>query len=948
MTSLIALTYSNDILFDGLIQGLVYALVAFGLLLIYRATGVINFAHGQIGAFGGYIMAVVYIRYDIPYSLSLPLALATGVVIGIVAELMLRRLFTQPRLLLFVATLGLTQVIQLLQLRLPIPDEQATSVTYPVLIDGSWEVIGITMTGPQLTVLLIVPALMLFLGWMFHKSRFGMQVRATADNLPAAQLAGISVRSVSTKVWALAGLLASLSALLIAPLQGGSIATVQTALGPKLLLLSLTAAMVGRMKSFSWTLVGGLIGGVLDRFLVTWSLSKDFPVGSNIAVLFVILVVVLFTVGRSELMRDDSWQLTTKVRSARAELTKHPLYRVMSIGGTLVLVAMALALPSQVDKATDMLKFSTIPVYLIVALSVTVLTGWAGQLSLGQFGFVAIGAYMTVYYSQELPYYVSMALGVSWGVVAALIVGIPALRLRGLYLAVVTLGFGLAIRSWFIVADKVSPGGSGQAQLNVDRNEGFRLLFWEVQGNNFDGIYWFCLTGAFVAILVVWRIRRTGIGRTVIAVRDNELTASAYTVAPARMKLLAFAVSGGLAAFAGALVPLTARNAQFKVDGLLFDFDESLRIVAVAVVGGIASITGAILGTILIVALPLIFDGTKQVELFASGVGMLVVLLYFPGGLISIIHSARDNLLEWIAKRTNWKPPVREKGAVISSLSSTRPTEPTPTDALPLVTADLVVNLGGRMIIDHVNLEVRPGEIVGLIGTNGAGKTTIVNAVSGFVPSRGLVELFGKDVSSLPAHRRSRLGQGRAFQNARLFGSLTVRETLMVALEARQRSLFVPSVLALPPSPGSERRKRKESEEIISYLGLGRYADSLMSELSTGTRRIVELGALIALDTKLMLLDEPTAGVAQRETEAFGPLIQTIRKELGAAILIIEHDMPMVMSISDRIYCLEAGRVIAEGVPAEVRENPAVIASYLGTDERAIQRSNVDEEPAAT
>jgi ABC-type branched-subunit amino acid transport system ATPase component len=250
------------------------------------------------------------------------------------------------------------------------------------------------------------------------------------------------------------------------------------------------------------------------------------------------------------------------------------------------------------------------------------------------------------------------------------------------------------------------------------------------------------------------------------------------------------------------------------------------------------------------------------------------------------------------------------------------------------------VSLGGRTIVSDVSLEVRPGEIVGLIGTNGAGKTTIVNAVSGLVPSTGVIELFGRDVSSLAAHQRARLGQGRAFQNARLFSSLTVRETVMVALESRRRSLLVPSMLALPPSPQREARNRREADEIIGYLGLGRYADALMSELSTGTRRIVELGALIALDSKLLLLDEPTAGVAQRETEAFAPLIRTIKDELGAAILIIEHDMPMVMSISDRIYCLEAGQVIAEGDPASVRANPVVIASYLGTDERAIQRSD--------
>ena len=173
---MLGLVFSGDIVFDGLVQGLVYALVAFGLLLIYRATGVINFAHGQIGAFGGYLMAVLQIRYDVAFGVSLPIALLVGLLLGMVSELVLRRLFSQPRLLLFVATLGLTQVIQLVQLRIPITDEQATQVGFPVAISGQWEIAGITLTVPQLQVLLVVPALMVFLGWLFHKSAFGMQV----------------------------------------------------------------------------------------------------------------------------------------------------------------------------------------------------------------------------------------------------------------------------------------------------------------------------------------------------------------------------------------------------------------------------------------------------------------------------------------------------------------------------------------------------------------------------------------------------------------------------------------------------------------------------------------------------------------------------------------------------------------------------------------------------
>jgi ABC-type branched-subunit amino acid transport system ATPase component len=315
--------------------------------------------------------------------------------------------------------------------------------------------------------------------------------------------------------------------------------------------------------------------------------------------------------------------------------------------------------------------------------------------------------------------------------------------------------------------------------------------------------------------------------------------------------------------------------------------------------------------------------------------------MYFPGGLISIVQNLRDLTYGWIARRTGFQPKAKTQRAAVAQLSA-RPKE-TVADAIPLKTDNVTVRFFGRAATDKVSITVNPGEVVGLIGTNGAGKTTFMNAVSGFLPATGHIEVFGRRVDSMAAYKRSRLGVGRAFQNAKMFQALTARETVMVALEARSRSLLIPSILYLPPSPFQEARKRREADEIIDYIGLGRYADSTLAELSTGTRRIVELASLIALDSKLLLLDEPTAGVAQKETEAFGPLIRSIQKELGSSILIIEHDMPMVMSISDRIYCLEAGAVIAEGSPVEVRNDPKVIASYLGTDERAINRSEVTQ-----
>jgi ABC-type branched-subunit amino acid transport system ATPase component len=254
--------------------------------------------------------------------------------------------------------------------------------------------------------------------------------------------------------------------------------------------------------------------------------------------------------------------------------------------------------------------------------------------------------------------------------------------------------------------------------------------------------------------------------------------------------------------------------------------------------------------------------------------------------------------------------------------------------------ADVSVTFGGLRAVDGVKLEAWPGEVVGLIGTNGAGKSTLMNAIGGFAPAVGTIQILGHDASTMGSANRARLGLGRTFQAARLFPELTVRETVQVALEARGRTGLLSTALFLPAATRAERAKRSEADDLIGFLGLGRYGDAFVADLSTGTRRIVELAGLLALDARILCLDEPTAGIAQRETEAFGPLLSQIQHDLGATMVVIEHDMPMIMSLSDRVYCLEAGQVIAEGTPDEVRNDPKVVASYLGTDERAIARSD--------
>jgi ABC-type branched-subunit amino acid transport system ATPase component len=216
-----------------------------------------------------------------------------------------------------------------------------------------------------------------------------------------------------------------------------------------------------------------------------------------------------------------------------------------------------------------------------------------------------------------------------------------------------------------------------------------------------------------------------------------------------------------------------------------------------------------------------------------------------------------------------------------------------------------------------------------------------MNAVGGFVPSTGEVHLLGHPAGQKSPAQRARLGLGRAFQNADLFGDLTVLETIALALERNRPTSLLRVLSGAPGWRATDRAQRAEAAELAHFMGLARYIDHKTSTLSTGTRRITELACLLALGPRLLCLDEPTAGVAQRETEAFGPLLLRIRAELGASMLVIEHDMPLIMSISDRVYCLEAGKVIAEGAPDDVRANARVIASYLGADERAIQRSDI-------
>ncbi len=254
---------------------------------------------------------------------------------------------------------------------------------------------------------------------------------------------------------------------------------------------------------------------------------------------------------------------------------------------------------------------------------------------------------------------------------------------------------------------------------------------------------------------------------------------------------------------------------------------------------------------------------------------------------------------------------------------------------------DLAVRFGGIRAVDSVSLAVPGGEIIGIIGPNGAGKTTLFDLIAGYTrPSSGQVVLGGEDVTNLSADARARRGIGRSFQDARLFPAMTVEETIATALErfVDVRDPFN-AALRLPMFQDSEAAVQARVDELIELLGLGAFRSKFVRELSTGSRRVVDLACVVAHGPSVVLLDEPSSGIAQREAEALAPLLLRIRETLGASLLVIEHDMPLVTSVADRMIALDQGRVIAEGVPAEVLAHPDVVASYLGNNQDVIARS---------
>ncbi|WP_419850049.1 ABC transporter permease subunit [Candidatus Poriferisocius sp.] len=932
---------NRQLIFDGAVNGLVYGILAMGIVLVFRSSRVINFAAGNLGLPGAGLLALLALRWNVPFWIAVLAAIAVGVLFAAVMEVgVVRRLFTAPRVILLVATIGMAQLAQ--GILLAYPDVGGGIGTrYPVIVDTTLtDVAGLFVTGPQLSTLIVAPLVAIGLGLLLDRTPYGRTVQATAANPDLSRVSGIKPKRVSLTIWVIAGVVSTIAVILLS--ADRSVNGLET-VGLTTMANSLAAAVIARMRSFPLALAGGVVVGV------TFSLVKfNYPVEGGLFE-FVLLIGVLVAVAFQRRRDDDPpgrYSFAPRIRPIPQHLMS--IWWVRHLGKiTLGLAGLAaVLLPIIVSTPSRQITYATILAFGICAVSVAIITGWAGQLSLGQMAFAGIGAVAAASFQRGIqmdigwgdnrlidfeaggiPFAAAVLVGAVIAAAFAGLVGVGALRVRGLLLAAATFVLGLATEEYLFRRPIFSGGSSNSAPLRRGQVFGLDL--------DSQRSYYWLLLGVLCAVLVaIAAIHRSSFGRAIRALRDNADAAAAYGVRPARTKLGAFVLAGAVAGLGGGL--LAGVIQEVPLTGRFYGAGESLRLVSMAIIGGIGAVIGPVLGALWVIGLPAFAPTNRLIPLFTSGVGLLILLLYFPSGLAQIAYSARDRIVAWLETRRP-PPPAKQTHSVPAALPA--PALVPDTAGPALQAAEISVRFGGRLAVDNANIEVAPGEIVGLIGTNGAGKSTLMNAIGGFVPSKGRVELYGRPIHRLKPAERSRQGLGRTFQAATLFPELTVRETVMVAASSAP-SQGSGGLMAASRTRRGQRSAQAHVGDLIDFLGLGRYADRQIADLSTGTRRIVELAGLLALNAQMLCLDEPTAGVAQREAEAFGPLIVEIRRYLNAAMLIVEHDMPLIMSISDRVYCLEAGSIIAQGSPEEVRTNPAVITSYLGLETRAIHRSD--------
>jgi branched-chain amino acid transport system ATP-binding protein/branched-chain amino acid transport system permease protein len=577
--------------------------------------------------------------------------------------------------------------------------------------------------------------------------------------------------------------------------------------------------------------------------------------------------------------------------------------------GLLVLCALPWLVPAgYVRRLLDVAAIQT-----LLVLSLNLLYGYAGQFSFGHAGFWGVGAYTTALLTTSLgaPFWVDLPASAVVAGLLGVVVGFPALTLRGPYLAFATLGCGEIVRLVLLNWKEVTGGQDGIAAIPV---AGLGPLAFRSDGQ----FYYLVLAVLLLTGLALHRLRHSRHGRAYVAIRESEIAASAMGVPIARMKIEAFVLSAMLAGVAGSLYAHLFRYVSPDV----FTFDVSVGLMLMLLVGGVGTIAGAVVGAVLLTMLPEMLRFTHEYYMAIYGVGILVLLILVPDGLAGLGR-------RWLRIREG--PPADTAFPATGGVVPSRPRLGDATAPL-FVATDLTRTFGGLMALDAVSFAVRAGEIRGLIGPNGSGKTTCLNVLTGiYTPTRGSAHFHGVSILGRPPHVITALGIARTFQTIRVFPHLSALDNVMVGQHCRTRAGVAGVVLRTGRARAEERKIAGVAGRALARVGLGDRQGVAAGRLAYGERRLLEIARALATEPELLLLDEPAAGLNPHETERLMRLIEQLRDD-GLTLIVVEHNMRLVMGVCDHITVLDFGKKLTEGSPEDVRVHPAVIEAYLGRE----------------
>lgn len=895
----------------GIGPGAIYALIALGVVLVYRGSGVVNFGAGALTS----IAAIVYIEVKAP--LGTPIACVLAVAAGAASAGAFQVLVMTPMkraspLARIIATLAFLLAVQSAgdQKFGDLPRSVASFLPQTnIKLGGNFSI------GEEQLIIAALSLVLTGVLWLaYRRSRFGMATSGIAENANLMSTLGWSADRLAAANWAIGGALAGVGGVLLVQVIGFDPTNFGLVVVP-----ALAVALVGGFRSFPLTFAGGVGIGMLQSYadylyakhpngiwhVPTIGLSDGIP--------FLVIMVLLVVRGRSLPLRSHLADILPRVGSPK-----------LGVGWISALVLVSAGSVFLFSTAwSSALSYSAC--LALITLSSVVVTGYCGQISLAQVTIAGIGALISTRFAAALglPFLVCLLLGILLTIPVGLVVALPAVRARGVNLAVATLGFAVILNSVVLSNPQYTGGAVTGTQVSDPTLFGF-----DIQSAKHPRDWaLFCLLLAVCGALVVRNLRAGWTGMRLIAVRDNERAAASLGVSVVRTKLYAFGVAAALAACGGVLLGFTSSQVDFTQYTEL----QSIGLVVVTVLGGIGLVAGGLVagviaaGGLLQYLLSHIWASGGWFEVITATMTVGVVVAH-PNGIVDDISRLLSSFVQRIRHFSSraGSGTERSSAAAAGTPGEVRLREQRSGKALEL--RDISVRFGATEILRNVSLEVRPGEVVGLIGPNGAGKTTLIDVATGFLPHYGgSVWLGGQRLDSRDAAGRARAGLSRSFQSLELFDDLSVSENLRVFSQtggfARElKELFVRSATGLSLA----------AETAVAEFGLAPDLESYPAALSSAKRRTVAIARAVATAPAVLLLDEPGAGLDDVASRELGHLIRRLADDWGIAVLLVEHNVGMVMRVCDRIAALNFGEKIADDSADIVRHDPKVVESYLG------------------